>query len=173
MNLTSMLSEPNQESPDQLLISSLQRRVSQLESLLSTTTSVSLLDPVPTSQNTNATLTSSSLPLSPEEGESQSDGSSVDLNLPFYFDHLASDTIYGACPFDLPYNLLEPPLVAQFEPDQDSFASLFPPLAVVDVGKISRKRAKLVWDDKSISQVELFPWTDEEVLQIFSYLLDC
>jgi hypothetical protein len=137
--------------------------VSQLETLLSTTSSVSLLDPVSTTQNTNTTLTSSSLPLSPEEGESQSDGSSFDLTFPFYFDHLASDTIYGACLFDLIYNLLEPPLAEQFEPDQDSFASLFPPLDVVDIGKISRKRAKLVWDDESISHVELFPWTNEEV----------
>jgi hypothetical protein len=40
MNLTSVLSEPTQESPDQLLISSLQRQLSQLESLLSTTTPV-------------------------------------------------------------------------------------------------------------------------------------
>jgi hypothetical protein len=155
MNLTSVLSEPTLESPDQLIISSLQLRVSQLESLLSTTIPVPLLDPVPKSQNTSATLISSSLPIPPEADKSQSDGSSVDLTLPLYFDNLVSDTIYGACPFDLPYNLLEPPLVAQFEPDQAFFSSLFPCLR--------RSWSKLVWDDGSIFQVEPFPWTDEEV----------
>jgi hypothetical protein len=147
MNLTSMLPKSTQES------------------LLSTATSVSLLDPVSTTQNTNATLTSSSLPLSPQADGSQSDGSSVDLALPFYFDHLASDTIYGACPFDLPYNLLEPPFVAQFEPDQAFFASLFPCLR--------RSWLKLVWDDESISQVELPPRSTKRYAIILSYLLDC
>lgn len=174
MNPALMLSEPSRES-DQHLIATLQTRVSQLESLLFPPTSIPydpyLLDPAlswcwqsPTQLlcASNSFTSYSYLPLSSDEDESQSDGSSVELNLSVNFEPLASDVSFGSCPYDIPFNLLEPPQVfTPFEPD-----TLFPILPPFPVADKEPTPPKFAWDNASISKIELQPWSDEEVLQL-------